>query len=255
MKVKCLLIGVVVLFVVGLLTFSSYAKIDPKTCVGIWLFDEGKGDIAKDSSGNGHHGEIRGAKWVDGRFGKALEFDGKSAVVIPHNDVFILEFFTVTGWVKCGDHVDWQTIMTKTGADEGAQPRNYGMFVIPNHGGIHFSLSITKIDSNEKVTDEEWHFVVMTRDKDNMLQGYIDGIKVVEGNSEKPGVNNEAVSIGACGGGTRYWLIGSVDEVAIFNKALSEDEVNSFMNSSIDKLLSVEPTGKLTTTWANIKAQ
>jgi hypothetical protein len=35
MKVRCLLIGVVIIFVAGVLTASSYAKIDPKTCVGI----------------------------------------------------------------------------------------------------------------------------------------------------------------------------------------------------------------------------
>ena len=42
MKVRYLLIGVVVLYVAGVLTASSYAKIDPKTCVGAWLFDEGR---------------------------------------------------------------------------------------------------------------------------------------------------------------------------------------------------------------------
>ena len=44
--------------------------------VGAWHFDEGQGNIAHDSSGNNNHGTIYGAKWVDGKFGKALEFDG-----------------------------------------------------------------------------------------------------------------------------------------------------------------------------------
>jgi len=44
MKVKCLLMVVVVLFIAGMLTTQSYAKIDPDTIVGMWLFDESKGD-------------------------------------------------------------------------------------------------------------------------------------------------------------------------------------------------------------------
>ncbi|MDE0555538.1 MAG: hypothetical protein OXI24_15055 [Candidatus Poribacteria bacterium] len=38
---------------------TGYAKIDPKTVVGIWLFDEGNGKVAEDLSGNGHDGELK----------------------------------------------------------------------------------------------------------------------------------------------------------------------------------------------------
>jgi len=223
--------------------------------IGAWLLDEGAGGVARDASGNRHDGEVKGAKWVKGQFGKALEFDGKSAVVIPHSDEFTLEFFTVTGWVNCQIQSAWQTIMTKTGVDENVQPRNYGTFVVPDDGGIHFSLQggNTKINSKEKVTDGNWHFVVMTRDDDKMLRGYIDGVKVVEGASEKPGVNEADVSIGAGGGGTRYWLIGSIDEVAVFNGALSDDQINNLMKAGLTAFTSVEASGKLSTTWGNIK--
>ena len=43
-----------------MLTSISDAKIDPKTIAGIWLFDEGKGDVAKDISNNGNNGKILG---------------------------------------------------------------------------------------------------------------------------------------------------------------------------------------------------
>jgi hypothetical protein len=43
--------------------------------VAEWHFDEGEGNIVKDSSGNGNDGTIYGATWVDGKFGKALSFD------------------------------------------------------------------------------------------------------------------------------------------------------------------------------------
>ena len=97
-------------------------------------------------------------------------------MVILHSDDFTLEVFTIAGWVKCKNHGAWQTIITKTGENEGAQPRTYGTFVVPNNGGIHFSLQggNTKINSAGQVTDGNWHYVVMTRDKKGKMRGYID---------------------------------------------------------------------------------
>jgi hypothetical protein len=57
----------------------SSGRIDPKT------FIERKGDIAIDSSENGNDGQINGAKWVDGKFGKALSFDGAVDEVAIYN--------------------------------------------------------------------------------------------------------------------------------------------------------------------------
>ena len=70
-----------------MLTGQSSAKIDQETIVGMWLFDEGKGEVTKDSSGNGNDGKLmNGPKWVDGKFGKALEFDGTDDNVEMPND-------------------------------------------------------------------------------------------------------------------------------------------------------------------------
>ena len=74
-----------VVFVVLFMFLSqvSWAKILPESIVAAWLFDEGNGKTASDSTGNGHDGSIEaGAKWVNGRFGKALEFDGTAAWAI-----------------------------------------------------------------------------------------------------------------------------------------------------------------------------
>ena len=80
----------------GIILFIAYqgeAAIDPKTIVGIWLLDESKGDVAEDSAGNGHDGEIVGGpKWVEGKFGDALQFAGSSQVKVP----LVPEFDLVT---------------------------------------------------------------------------------------------------------------------------------------------------------------
>ena len=80
---------------------TASAEIDPDSVVGVWLFDEGKGDIATDASENGLDGElIDKPKWVEGKFGMALEFDGQSSYVqIPAHEN-PNEAITVSAWVK-----------------------------------------------------------------------------------------------------------------------------------------------------------
>ena len=64
---------------VFLLPFLCLAEVGLEDAIGVWLFDEGKGEVAKDSSANGNDGElIGGPKWVKGKFGQGLEFDGKA---------------------------------------------------------------------------------------------------------------------------------------------------------------------------------
>ena len=79
------------LLVAGLIAaLPSQAKTDltDKKVVGIWLFDDIKGDQAKDTSENGLDGELEGkVKVVDGKFGQALQFDGSSYVEIPFNEL------------------------------------------------------------------------------------------------------------------------------------------------------------------------
>jgi len=86
--------------------------------VGYWKFDEGKGDVATDSSGNGNDGKIiRGPEWVDGKFGKALKFDAGSRhkVEVPHSDSFaeITTAVTIETWVNPANFKDWMSFGVK----------------------------------------------------------------------------------------------------------------------------------------------
>ena len=83
MKVMNALIAMAILFIAGIWVQESTAEIDPDTLMGMWLFDQGKGDVVKDSSPNGNDGEIVDAKRVEGKEGMGIEFDGASHVVIP----------------------------------------------------------------------------------------------------------------------------------------------------------------------------
>ncbi|MHC4285297.1 MAG: LamG-like jellyroll fold domain-containing protein, partial [Planctomycetota bacterium] len=85
--------------------------------IGHWTFDEGKGMIARDSSGRNNHGTIMGsAKWAKGRIGRALDFDGTDDFVsIPNEGNFdITGSITVTAWIRVNSFTrSWQAIVTK----------------------------------------------------------------------------------------------------------------------------------------------
>ncbi len=99
MKMKYPLLILIALFINALAVSQVYSIIDQKTVVAIWLLDEDKGNIASDSSGNNHEGTINNAKWVQGKFGSALDFTG-GQMAVPHAEDLTLEDHTISFWAK-----------------------------------------------------------------------------------------------------------------------------------------------------------
>jgi len=65
--------------------------------VGHWRFDEGKGSVIHDVSGNGHDGLLKDAGWVPGKVNLALCFEKGGFVEIPdHQELRLEKDFTIT---------------------------------------------------------------------------------------------------------------------------------------------------------------
>ncbi|MGI6384359.1 MAG: LamG domain-containing protein [bacterium] len=73
-----------------------------KGLVAHWNFDEGEGEILRDLSGYGNHGKISNPIWQEGIAGKALLFSKDTRVKVPHDSVFIFRDgeFSLEAWVK-----------------------------------------------------------------------------------------------------------------------------------------------------------
>ncbi|MHC4521070.1 MAG: hypothetical protein ACYTAS_20955, partial [Planctomycetota bacterium] len=131
--------GFVCLLALSMFIGSSSGAIDPESVQGAWLFDEGEGSEVLDSSGKGHHGSFTAddIARVDGVFGGALEFFGGGEVVVPHDEAFTTPTFTLMAWVKVHEIPSgWSMRLV---AKDGWPDRNYGMYVAPTSGVVHFA--------------------------------------------------------------------------------------------------------------------
>ena len=237
---------------------QSSAKIDRSAIVGIWIFDEGKGNVAKDSSSNGHDGQVPGGiKWVPGKWGHALEFSGSSGdyVKVPHDDALSLTTWTITVWVNV-QKKDWQLLVQKSTSGD-KNNNNYSLYTKPD-GGLDFNFippdgNTQFLNGKTVVVDEKWHHVAVTYDG-KIMYLYIDGVVDDETvTSDKPQLHTDALVIGGDDRGAGVQVKGILDEVGLFNKALKEENIKSIMTNGLKTVAAVEPSGKLTATWGSIR--
>lgn len=249
-------IGLIVL--IGLLcstTPTSMADVLEDALIAAWLFDENGGDTAEDASGNGHDGKIIGAKWVPGKTGRALDFDGNGNIVeIRHDEVFNLTEYTISAWIKTNPNGKWQTVLGKEPI--AGRPRNYGVFIAGDTKllGVNYTTGANwkTAFSTTVAADGKWHHVAATYNG-KVLRAYMDG--EMEGETATdipPDHNTEPIRIGRWGAVRGDFMAGIIDDVAIFSQALTADEVRD-ITMKLRDALSIEASGKLAVTWGALK--
>jgi len=196
--------------------------------VGCWKFDEGTGTAAYDSSGNGNNGTlVNGPTWVNGKLGKALNLDGvDDHVLVPDSTVLKPLQYTVAVWVKIdavqvgGDPVWGNWIVGKEYLFKG-----YGLsFIGTEPIAVHSDGAAHAIDSNINVSLNDWHHIASTYNG-TLVKIYVDGMLR---NSEAHGFQNtnDPLTIGAWHfTSPERFLNGTIDEVKVYDRALSADEV------------------------------
>ena len=197
---------------------SMSPLVGPNKLVGQWNFDEGKGDTANDAIGK-NNGTIHGATWTTGKTGGALSFDGDSYVDIGNDQSIQIEVFTFTAWIKASDTQErWQTIL---GYDE----KSLAVSLLPN-GHVHYGWQgVTRdVEGTTDVRSGQWVFLAVTRDSDDSVSIYVNG--KLE-NSFICDANSAFSHTAKIGGGVidGEYFKGEIDDVRIYNYALSADEV------------------------------
>lgn len=252
------------LFFIGLIfTVPSNAKIDPTKIAGLWLFDEGAGKVIKDSSDNKLDGEVIGSiKWVDGKFGKAVEFDGGGGHVKIPDHVNPTVAITVTAWCKSStptwNQHGWLVEKRDAYILHPVQGSRDMAFCVVNGGPWNqpFAWNTGQIGPDD-IT--EWHMYTGTfNSKTGDWKIWIDGEEKskLACNKAELAPDNGPIFIGndtCCAG--RFGS-GIVDEVAVFNVELSKAEIEAIYKQGLKTIaLSVDKAGKASTTWAEVKTR
>jgi len=248
------------LFIAVLLPIvSSNARIDPGDIMGLWLFDEGEGNVAGDSSGNGNDGKFEGSpEWSDGKHGKALDFDGSSDYVeVEDSDSLnITNDITIMAWIyKRSDAIHGGTIIGKW--KQLGDVWSYVLYGLGDGGG-GFRLrwdddSQTNLEGPYTLPNDEWVHYAATYDGSEM-KVFSNGEEIVSiAANKETKVTANPVWIG--NDGYQQHFNGLLDEVAILSAALTIDEINEVMSQSLATLLAVSPSDRMALTWGSIKCQ
>ncbi len=205
--------------------------------VAWWKLDETSGETAKDSAGNNDGRIVGDPQWQPsaGKIGGAIEFDGDDDYVeIGRESNFdIADQITVSAWIKVNQfNKEWQAVIAKGDSAWRIQR-------IQNNNALEFACSGLKIPSGapwgnlygeRNVNDGQWHHIAGIYDGSKMYL-YIDGtVDTSQPASGRINTNDEPVFIGENSENTgRYWD-GLIDDVRIYNYALSKDEITALYN-------------------------
>jgi len=228
--------------------------------IAAWQLDEGKGEEIKDSSGNGHTGKFFGKpEWTDGKNGKGIRFHGTpDHIEVDDADHKLTpKHITMVAWLNLDNVTGNHSIL-----EQYDWAGNLGAYAWRTDGvGLQLYV-IWGVDAPNARGDGlkagEWMHVAATYDGQN-LKTWINGKVVasaVDAQKRDMAPSDKTLSIGVRGDTKDiHWMQGVLDEIAIYDEALNEGEIQKIMNSSLSKLLAVSNLDKLSTAWGNIKTQ
>lgn len=192
-------------------------------------FDETAGHIARDQSGNEHHGTFRGTpKRVQGKFGNALEFDGKKdyVVVRDNNNLDMRSEMTICAWFCPTADLTNRRMLSKNDSFwiifDFAHKQTLDFLVKPNNAHAESTTTQWKIG--------KWYHCAGTFDG-KIMKVYINGELEGVTHNNVPIVPSEFdLWIGADDYGRRSdHFPGKIDEVRLYDKALTKTEIQTIM--------------------------
>ena len=245
-----------------------------EAAVAIWTFDgternKDNDPFVRDVSGNGHDAVmVNKPSLVDGQFGKAVEFNAgrKNYLEVPHHEDFDLdEAISISVWVKRPPRLQALDTAPYFILEKGGEWQ---------HGRPTFGIALHKVFNNmfyfwykggyqgvNGIKDDQWHhYVVVAEDRERDPVMYIDGeLKEVEHRDGQRVIALEpspgrALHIGAALP-ERFdsWTNNTIDDLVIFNVALSQADIERLGKGVDNSIFAVSPSGKLATMWAALK--
>jgi hypothetical protein len=214
-------------------------------------FDEAAGATAIDSSASARNGTIRQALRAPGKFGNALSFDGVDDWVTV-TDTTASPFdlttgMTVSAWVNPSLMSGWETILMKERGVAGAGLLSYALYAhdgAPLAAGQPVPGGYVRLDPVATTADRAvrgaatlpvntWSHIATTYDGVRQ-RFFLNGVLVATANGTGSiAVSNGAIRIGGNASSTGEFFQGLIDEVRVYNRALTAAEITTDMNAAI----------------------
>ncbi|VVB60589.1 Concanavalin A-like lectin/glucanases superfamily protein [uncultured archaeon] len=204
--------------------------------VGYWKFDEGQGTAAHDSSGNGNDGMLyNNPVWVDGKFGKGLQFNGvNNYVSIPPSpglNLSIPNKATYSLWLKVGPWVQiWNGNNLTIPLYHGTWAYGQGFGV--TNDPVPYAQGMITVNANSPpsatytVDRTNFYYLSWTyngSEWDVYMNGALRNTYNYPGTLNTTTFNN-GIYIGAATGGLWRDFSGIIDEVKVYNKVVIPDD-------------------------------
>jgi Concanavalin A-like lectin/glucanases superfamily/PQQ enzyme repeat len=199
--------------------------------VAAYGFNEGSGMVVNDASGNGNNGTISGATWTtSGKYGNALNFNGTNARVTINNapSLQLTSAMTLEAWVyPTTVNSAWRDVIYKGNDNyylEGTSPNSSR----PAMGGTFAG----DLYGTSPLTANTWSHLAATYDGAT-IRLYVNGVQVAS--RAQTGAIATSMNPLQIGGDSIYgqYFAGRIDEVRIYNRALSVTEIQSDMNTPL----------------------
>ncbi|MCK4319136.1 right-handed parallel beta-helix repeat-containing protein, partial [Candidatus Micrarchaeota archaeon] len=217
--------------------------------VAFWKFEK----TAKDFAGS-NHGTAYGVTDTAGYSGFAYNFDGDDYISIPNSydiNLGVHDKRTISAWFKVNDKdLDAKQVIY----EEGATVRGLNIYVYNGSlyvGGWNEPAAESNWDgtwmNTSSISSNTWHHVVVRLDgtpavQIDALKGYLDGANFANGSGSQLWSHSGDISIGRNGdtkfhdgddGSLGEYFNGTIDEVIIYNDALTDTQIENIYNSTL----------------------
>src|SRR6266513_617038 len=199
--------------------------------VAAWGFNEGTGTTVADASGNNNTGTISGATWSTlGRYGNALSFNGTNNLVVVNSSASlnVTTAMTLSAWVfPTATQSGWRTIMQREVDAYFLNASNDAGPLRPAGGGT-FNGTVRFVGGPTALAVNTWTHVALTYDG-AAIRLFVNGTQVAT--AAQTGTLQTNASPLRIGGNVPYgeYFQGRLDEVRIYNRALSASEIQGDM--------------------------
>ena len=204
--------------------------------VAAYGFDEGTGTSVSDRSGKGNNGVISGATWAaTGRFGKALSFNGTNSwvTVADSASLDLMNGMTLEAWIyPTATMTGWRTVMMKEQPSADIYYLSANTDINQPATGVSVGGTIRQLDAGTTIPVNAWTHLTATYDGTTQRL-YINGVQVASG--AQTGSITTSISPLHIGGNSIWgeYFNGYIDEVRIYNRALTTSEIQADMNKAV----------------------